>query len=182
VVRSNHTTIAHNYLRGSQTGITLGDFSYYALIIDNDCQQNQKGIAAMLVSHGEITNNNCSRCTSYGIWLTASPYMTIQRNNCTLDRVGMFLTENSGSGSIVHNNITRNTDNGIQIQDTAVLDIAFNNISGNAVNGLNLNGCTQVTVRGNLFRSTRPPIHSSATSTGTPSSTTTGRRTIIRVG
>jgi titin len=153
VVRSNHTTIAHNYLRGSQTGITLGDFSYYALIIDNDCQQNQKGIAAMLVSHGEITNNNCSRCTSYGIWLTASPYMTIQRNNCTLDRVGMFLTENSGSGSIVHNNITRNTDNGIQIQDTAVLDIAFNNISGNAVNGLNLNGCTQVTVRGNLFLS-----------------------------
>jgi len=123
----------------------------YALIIDNFCDNVACGIVVYQKTdaHAVISGNHCMNCSSSGIWIWGSTYLTITGNHCCknnngIDARGSHLT-------VAGNTCTGNTNYGITCATSEYIQNIFtgNNCSYNG-GGMNVSGIDLVISGNNL--------------------------------
>ncbi|MEE9378424.1 MAG: NosD domain-containing protein, partial [Candidatus Lokiarchaeia archaeon] len=136
----------------NNNGVGIGLYQSQNITIDGNIANNNVEFGIFLeVSHNNILSGNTLNENSNGMYLGLSTNNTISENSA-FNNVwrGIYLSSLSNNNTIMNNNVTYNSDNGIDIYDSHDIKVIGNIADNNGWNGIFVWECNSTTVARNI--------------------------------
>ncbi|MHA1816803.1 MAG: right-handed parallel beta-helix repeat-containing protein [Candidatus Heimdallarchaeaceae archaeon] len=128
VTSSPNSAITSNICSNNKdVGIRIENYSSDSTISNNLCQGSIKGIFNLLSHQTSIFNNTCTN-NQYGIQTYKSDRLTMKYNVLSFNsKNGIYFSTSSLYGEISYNNLTKNADYGVFLDESAERNIIHHN-------------------------------------------------------